>query len=139
MAAQVPNDTLIVSIEQNPDSAKIAHTVHQHAGVEDRIKILVGSSENVIPQLHKYYPVHSFDFIFIDHGGPSYLPDFKLLEQLGLISSGTMIVADNVIYPGAPDYMHYIHNNPNYRTKTYESMIGYSNDIRDAVEVTVRN
>ncbi len=139
MAAQVPNDTLIVSIERNPDSAEIAHTVHKHAGVGDRIKILIGSAENVIPQLRQYHNVDSFDFIYIDHYGQHYLRDFKLLEQYGFIKSGTMIVADNVIAPGAPDYMHYLHNNPNYRTKTYESTVEYMEDMRDGVEVTIRN
>ncbi len=139
MAAQVPDDTLIISIERDSDSADIAHAIHKHASVGNRIQILVGSTGSVIPQLHRYCSVQSFDFIFIDHNGSHYLRDFKLLEELGFIKSGTMIVADNVITPGAPDYMHYLHNNPNYKTKTYESNIEYSNDIRDAVAVSVRN
>ncbi|CAF1215298.1 unnamed protein product [Rotaria sp. Silwood1] len=138
MAAQLPNDALIISIEKNPQSAEIAHTIHKHAGVENRIKIIVDSTENVIPQLSKIFHINTLDFIFIDHDGAAYLPDFILLEQYGLIKSGTMIVADNVIYPGAPKYLDYIRNNPNYTTQMYESTIEYREDIRDGVEVTVR-
>ncbi|CAF1589172.1 unnamed protein product [Rotaria sp. Silwood1] len=138
MAAQLPNDALIISIERNPQSAEIAHTIHKHAGVENRIKIIVDSTENVIPQLSKIFHINTLDFIFIDHDGAAYLPDFILLEQYGLIKSGTMIVADNVIYPGAPKYLDYIRNNPNYTTQMYESTIEYREDIRDGVEVTVR-
>ncbi|CAF2716754.1 unnamed protein product [Rotaria sp. Silwood2] len=138
MAAQLPNDALIISIEINPESAKIAHTIHKHAGVENRIKIIVDSTENVIPHLNKTFHINKFDLIFIDHDGAAYLPDFMLLEQYNLIKSGTMIVADNVIYPGAPKYLKYIRNNPNYTTRMYESTIEYREDIRDGVEVSVR-
>ncbi|CAF1379220.1 unnamed protein product [Rotaria sordida] len=138
MAGQLPNDASIISIDINSQTAEIAHTIHKHAGVENRIKIIIGSSENIIPQLNKIYHIDSFDFIFIDHDGSLYLPDFMLLEQYGLIKSGTMIVADNVIYPGAPNYLNYIRNNPNYITKMYESTIEYREDIRDGVEVSVR-
>ncbi len=138
MASQLPHDTLIITIEQNPQSAEIAHNIHKHAGVENRINILIGSTEKVIPQLSKQYHIDSFDLIFIDHSGHAYLRDFMLLEQYGLIKSGTMIVADNVITPGAPDYLNYIQNNPNYKTKTYESTIEYREDVRDGVEITIR-
>ncbi|CAF1086539.1 unnamed protein product [Adineta steineri] len=139
MAAQIPNDTLIFSIEIDPELAKIAHAIHEHAGVGDRIKILIGSSENVIPQLSKQYHINSFDFIFIDHGDSIYLRDLKLLERLGLIQPGTMIVADNVITPGAPDYLYYIQNNPNYQTRTQETVVQYQEEERDGIEITIRN
>jgi catechol O-methyltransferase len=138
MAAQLPNDTLIISIEKDSQSAEIAHRIHEHAGVSNRINIIVDSTENVIPRLSQQYNIHSFDFIFIDHYGDVYLRDFMLLEQFGLIRSGTMIVADNVIYPGAPHYLNYIRNNPNYNTKTYESTLEYHEDVRDGVEISIR-
>ena len=138
MAGQLPNDSLIISIECNPQSAQIAQTIHKHAGVENRIKIIVNSTEIVIPQLSRQFRIDAFYFIFIDHYGEFYLRDFKLLEQYGLIKSGTMIVADNVIYPGAPDYLNYIRNNSNYTTETYEATIEYREDIRDGVEVSIK-
>jgi catechol O-methyltransferase len=138
MAAQLPNDALIITIERNPQSAEIAQAIHKHAGVDNRINILIDSTKNVIPRLDKHYHIRSFDLIFIDHNGEAYLRDFMLLEQCGLIKSGTMIVADNVIVPGAPDYLNYIRNNPNYTTNTYESTVEYTEDVRDGVEITIR-
>lgn len=138
MASQLPSDAFIFSIEINPQSAEIAHTIHKHAGVEKRIQIIVGSTASVIPRLSEKYHINAFDFIFIDHDGSAYLHDLKLLEQYGLIQSGTMIVADNVIYPGAPNYLHYIRNNPNYKTRLYESTLEYNDDVRDGVEISVR-
>lgn len=138
MAAQLPSDAVIFSIEKDPEAARVAHAIHRHAGVSDRIKVIVDSTINVIPRLGSKYRIRSFDFIFIDHYKQSYLRDFQLMEHYGLIQSGTVIVADNVITPGAPDYMQYVKNNRNYRSKTYESTLEYRDDTVDGVEVTVR-
>jgi catechol O-methyltransferase len=112
--------------------------MHEYAGVADRIKIINDYTENVLPRLKQDFNVDSFDFIFIDHFGAVYLRDFKMLEELSLITSGTMIVADNVIKPGAPGYLEYVRNNPNYTTTLYEENIEYSEDVRDGVEVSIR-
>jgi len=61
-----------------------------------------------------------------------------MLENLGLIKSGTMIVADNVIYPGAPDYLDYIRNNPKYQTQTHDAKLEYRDNIYDGIEISIR-
>lgn len=129
---------MIISIEQSPEAARVARAIHRHAGVAHRIRIVVDSTRNAIPRLRSRYRIRSFDFIFIDHHKEEYLRDFQQLERHGLIQSGTVIVADNVIHPGAPDYLHYVKNNRNYRSKTYESTLEYRDDVIDGVEVTVR-
>jgi catechol O-methyltransferase len=138
MAAQTPENVLIVTIEANPESAKIAQRIHEHAGVAHRIRIVIDRSDKAIPRLSKLFHIDSFDLIFIDHYQNAYLPDLKLLEQVGLINRGTVIVADNVITPGAPDYLKYIRNSPNYTSQLHMSKLEYSNDIPDGVEVSVR-
>jgi predicted O-methyltransferase YrrM len=40
--------------------------------------------------------------VFLDHCKPCLLPDLRRMEVLGLVAPGTVVVADNVIYPGAP-------------------------------------
>lgn len=136
MAAQTTENVLIVTIESNPESAKIARRIHEHAGVAHRIRIVIDTSDRAIPHLTKN--VHSFDLIFIDHYSDAYLRDLKLLEQVGLIKRGTVIVADNVITPGAPDYLKYIRNSPHYSSQLHKSKLEYSNDVPDGVEVSVR-
>ena len=37
----------------------------------------------------------------MDHFKECYEPDLKAMEALGLIRKGTVVVADNVVYPGA--------------------------------------
>ncbi len=46
--------------------------------------------------------------MFFDHWKDAYLPDLKLVEQLGLLRSGTVLLADNTDFPGAPDYVEYV-------------------------------
>jgi len=43
-----------------------------------------------------------FDLIFIDHIKNAYLSDLKLLESNGGVKAQTVVVGDNIIYPGAP-------------------------------------
>jgi catechol O-methyltransferase len=138
MASQLPEDTLIVTIELNPESAATARRIHEHAGVANRIQIVIDRTDRAIPRLKKQFNVDSFDLIFIDHHKEAYLSDFQLLEKTGLIELGTMIVTDNILYPGAPEYVNYVRNNPHYTSKFYESTLEYDPSIRDGVEISTR-
>ncbi|CAF1332789.1 unnamed protein product [Adineta steineri] len=138
MISLLPKDALLISIDSNTESAEIARSIFEYAGVTDRIKTIVDDTNNVIPHLNKDFNVDSFDLIFIDHFKDVYLRDFKILEDVGLIKSGTMIVADNVICPGAPDYLEYVQNNPNYSTTLRESTLEYNDNLRDAVAISIR-
>jgi catechol O-methyltransferase len=138
MIVQLPKDALIISIEADPQSAEIARRIHEYADVSDRIKIVNEYTDKIIPRLSKDFNIDSFDLIFIDHHKDIYLRDLKLLEEVGLIKSGTMIVADNVITPGAPDYLEYVRNNPNYTTTFHEGKIEYRDDLCDGIEISIR-
>jgi catechol O-methyltransferase len=48
---------------------------------------------------------------FIDHWKDLYLSDFRLIESTpGLTHSGTVVIADNCLTPGCPDYVDYVRN-----------------------------
>jgi catechol O-methyltransferase len=66
------------------------------------------------------------------------LRDLKMLEEVGLIKSGTVIVADNVVIPGALDYLEYIRNNPNYTTTLHEENLQYNENLVDGIEISIR-
>ena len=59
-----------------------------------------------IPDLKERMEVASF--VFLDHCKPCYLPDLQAMEDTGLIGKGTTVVADNVLYPGAPDFLKWV-------------------------------
>ena len=42
------------------------------------------------------------------HWSDCYLTDLKTLESKGMLASDCIIVADNVVFPGAPGYLEYV-------------------------------
>ncbi|CAF5131768.1 unnamed protein product [Rotaria sp. Silwood1] len=136
--SQLPDNVLFITIEADLQSVEIARIIFEYAGVTNRINIINDYTHNVIPYLSKNFNINSFDFIFIDHFKDDYLRDFKMLENVGLIKSGTMIVADNVIKPGTPDYLEYVRNNQNYTSTFYEGKIEYQEDLDDGIEISIR-
>ncbi|XP_078491933.1 catechol O-methyltransferase B-like [Ciona intestinalis] len=126
----------IFTIEANPDYAKFAQQIITFAGMEEKIQILPGLSDEVLPTIAAKCGVQTFDFVFIDHAKQLYKRDLIMLENLGLIRHGTTIVADNVIFPGCPDYLEYVRNNPKYECTNYPSKLEYT-DREDAIEKSI--
>jgi catechol O-methyltransferase len=122
----------------NPLYAAIATKIVEYAGLDNHVKILVGNATKHISTLKAKYGVQKIDVLFLDHWKDAYLPDLKLFEESGLLQKGTVIVADNVVFPGAPGYLEYIRAaKDKYESKFIESNLEYSNDIVDGFEVSV--
>ena len=75
--------------------------------------------------------------IFIDHEKTLYKPDLIWLEEHGAIRKGTVVVGDNIIRPGCPDYVQYIKDSKKYNSILYQANLEYR-DIPDAVLVSER-
>ncbi|XP_078409018.1 catechol O-methyltransferase-like [Cetorhinus maximus] len=126
----------LLTIEFNPANANIAKQIFRFAGVEDKVEILEGSSGIIIPQLKQQHEVDTLDFVFLDHWKDRYQPDTQLLEECGLLRKGTVLLADNVIAPGAPEFLQYVRNNPRYVCTHYASNLEYTN-LRDGMEKAI--
>lgn len=48
-----------------------------------QVTILLGASQDLIPQLKTKYDVDTLDMVFLDHWKDRYLPDTRLLEVRG--------------------------------------------------------
>lgn len=160
--ASTPNATYY-SFEANERYAEIAQTFIDLAGLTDRIEIIVGKAgqtlEDFQQRLHqKFGKFTPADFVFIDHWKDLYVPDLRVLETLSLIAPGTVIAADNIYYPGAPEYVKYVQSSPEekrqynydhenasnkkflgrwnilYETKTVE--VDFPGGHKDAIEIT---
>lgn len=134
----LPTDSLLVSVEFNALCCAIASKVVDHAGLSQRVRVLWGNVERVLPQLRTILASRGkdkFDLIFIDHEKTQYLPDLRLLEDAGLIGRGTVVVADNVIVPGAPDFLEYVRHAAHYRTRFVTGHIEYQTDVKDGIEI----
>lgn len=126
----------LYTVEFNADTAKAAEQIISHAGVGDRVQLLVGSSWELIPQLRERFGVEKLDFVFLDHWKESYTRDTKLLEDCELLRQGTVLLADNVICPGAPDYLEYVRHHSQYRSEYYPSHLEYT-QAEDGLEKSV--
>lgn len=125
---------VVHSIEPEPIFVEVARTIHDHAGMKDRIFIHQGTIQSEIEAIKKEGP---FDMVFIDHEKSLYLPDFKFIESAGLIRKGTVVVGDNMIRPGSPDYLQHFKESKDYDSILYRSFLEYT-DIPDAVLVSER-
>ncbi|XP_040180470.1 catechol O-methyltransferase A-like isoform X2 [Rana temporaria] len=136
IARLLPPGARLVTIEMNPHYAQVAKEVIRHAGLEAQVELLVGSSSILIPQLKKKLDIENFDLVFIDHWKVSYLPDTKLMEECGLLRAGSVLLADNVVCPGTPDYLQYVRNSPKYQSQYFQSYLEYL-QVEDGLEKSV--
>ncbi|XP_060104927.1 catechol O-methyltransferase [Heteronotia binoei] len=126
----------LLTIEFNSEFVPFAKEIIEIAGVSDKVTILEGHSEDIIPQLKKKYEVEKLDFVFLDHWKERYASDTILLEECGLLRKGSVLLADNIIYPGAPEFIKYIRNNKRFECTNYPSHLEYMK-VEDSMEKAV--
>lgn len=113
-----------ISIEKNPEMAAVANQLVELAGLRDIVKILVGSSNEVLVELvHDQKKIGHIEVVFIDHWQALYRPDLWLLEELGVPKPGvSILVADNVIMPGAPEYLEWVKATPEQKRELIKKL-----------------
>lgn len=99
-----------ISLEMNPINAAITTSFAELTGLKDVVEVHVATAGDSLERLMRDGGLKKgeVDFALVDHWQSAYLPDLKLSEQLGVFKKGSIIVADNVVYPGAPDYLAYV-------------------------------
>lgn len=118
----------VITIEISEEYAKIAKKNIKDAGLNDKVKILIGNAIKIIPSLKE-----KFDLVFIDAAKEEYLSYLKLLEKNKNISKGSIIIADNakIFASSMKDYLHYVRNSGSYDSKFYDFK-------EDGMEVSVK-
>jgi catechol O-methyltransferase len=79
-----------------------------------------------------------FDLVFFDQEMDEYLPDLLFLEKNNIVRKGGVVVADNILYPGAPYYLAHMQEaarQKHYRSVLYHTYKEYT-DIPDTVIVS---
>lgn len=108
-----------VSLERNPEFAAVIMSLVDLAGLSDTVKVVVGSSDESIARLYDAGALKHIDLMFLDHYKPAYTTDLKLCEELGLVSPGSVLAADNVIKPGNPPYLEYVRSSVQEKRKRF--------------------
>ena len=99
----------VVTVELSAANAQVAQRIWTHAGVADRITCVVGTIGDGGRTLDRLQTTHGFapgtlEFLFIDHDKNAYLADLQAIVGRSWLRKGSVVVADNVGFPGAPDY-----------------------------------
>jgi catechol O-methyltransferase len=136
----MPADAHLYSIEFNPDNAGIARRIIDHAGVGDRVTVVVGTLGDGGATIGALESEHGFgarelDFVFLDHDKDAYVPDLERVLDRGWLRRGAVVVADNVRLPGAPRYRDYMreHEGREWRTTEHATHLEYQTLIKDLV------
>ena len=136
----MPAEAHLYSVEFVPANAEIARRILDHAGVGDRVTIVVGTLGDGGDTIAALESEHGFatgtlDFVFVDHDKDAYLPDLERILERGWLRPGALVVADNVKVPGAPAYREYMreHEGRDWRTTEHETHVEYQTLIKDLV------
>jgi predicted O-methyltransferase YrrM len=96
LARGIPADGRVVTVEAEADNAAVARASIDRAGVGEKVDILIGRGEHVLPTLAGEEP---FDLVFIDADKESNTLYLDWAARLG--RAGTVVVVDNVGRGGA--------------------------------------
>ncbi|KAG7378437.1 hypothetical protein PHYPSEUDO_010097 [Phytophthora pseudosyringae] len=66
---------------------------------------------------------------FVDHETTMYLSYLKLIIDSGTLEPGSAIAADNVVRPGAPDYLEFIENSPRFSAVRHTVHCGHDRKL----------
>lgn len=123
----------IYTVEVNPKHATVAQRLIRLANLEEHITVLrldMTTTENHLTNLLRSNLGDSkIDLLFLDHDKDAYLSDLKRLEEAGMISRGTHVAADNVIFAQIDNYRAYINQLASLgvvESKLVEAQLEYS-------------
>ncbi|GJP31764.1 hypothetical protein CLOM_g14972 [Closterium sp. NIES-68] len=126
----------LVSVELSDLRSSVVRSVVAHAGLSDKVTVVTGTLQTSTDEIRQGASKVPFDLVFIDHVKHLYLPDLFFLRDQKLIGPGTIIVADNIVYPGSPDYLEFMEKSSEFVTEKRETMLEYSTKVKDLVLIS---
>lgn len=125
ISSQLSNESKLISVELSPTNINYAKQTVDYAGLSDRVTFVEGTVTTALKPYLEKENIDGFDFVFLDHNKQYYLSDLKYLLNENLLKPGAIVVADNVLIPGAPDYWYFVSFDPRFTTKSHFTRIEY--------------
>ncbi|MFE3260451.1 O-methyltransferase [Nocardia sp. NPDC059091] len=139
-ARTMPEGARLVSVEFSAANAEVARAIIAHAGLTERVTVVVGTIGDGGETIRRLTEEHgitegTLDFVFVDHDKSAYLADLKHILAAGWLYPGSIVVADNMRVPGAPDYLQYMREaeGKTWRTVEHDTHIEYQSLLKDRV------
>ncbi len=130
----------VISVEMAAANAAVARRIWAHAGVSDRVTCVVGTigdGGRTMAVLEAEYGLQpgALDFLFIDHDKNAYLADLTAVCGRNWLHPGSIVMADNVGFPGSPKYRAYMREQQGkgWRTVEHRTHVEYQTLIPDLV------
>jgi catechol O-methyltransferase len=140
MARLMPAGGRICSIEFSPANAEIARRIWDHTGLGQEVTVVVGTLGDGGSTIGRLSSEHQFgegavDFVFVDHDKAAYLPDLERIVAAGWLHPGSIVVADNIRFPGAPEYRAHMREQEGktWRTTEHDTHVEYQSLVKDLV------
>jgi predicted O-methyltransferase YrrM len=125
----------LITIEIDKNLVDTARRNIENAGLSKCVKVLCGNALEVIPTLHGY----KFDLVFLDAIKRDYLKYLRLIEDKNLMRQNGIVIADNVVLyeDEMRDYLEYVRNSGRYQSRTSETTLEFTKNVRDALEISL--
>jgi len=98
----LPASSKIYTVESTQRFADAQAEILDHAGLQDRVEqVRCYSGEFIQKMIDENIKA---DLVFMDHHTSCYTEDIQMMLKHKLLSPDCLIIADNVLFPGAPEY-----------------------------------
>ena len=136
--SEQPFEFHIYTTEVSTKLLNVAQSIFRLAKVDAYITPILVKSEGQEPlsQSLKQHGVSNIDFLLLDHAKNLYLTDVQDLEDSKLLSAGSHVSADNVVYNRLDSYREHMHKLMLRRvveSRLEEMNLEYSNNLKDGI------
>merc|ERR1712241_1129186 len=76
------------------------------------------------------------DMVFLDQRGSRYTSDILVLEDVGALRDGAVLVADNVLKPGAPLFLWHVSQGGRFETEVVSIAEFAMSDVEDWMTIS---
>jgi catechol O-methyltransferase len=123
--ARVARSARVFSIAAANANAVSSRRIWAHAGVGERVTCVVGTVGDGGHALQTLADDHGvgdsdIDFVLLDHDKDAYLPDLQRLLDRRWLRPRTVVVANNVEFPGSPTYREFMRDHQGLSWQTIE-------------------
>lgn len=128
-------EAVLYSVDPHPLGHAVKLALLDRAGLSGpKVVNELGYSGDVLRRLAK--EGRKIDFLFIDHAKAFYLEDAELAIDLGVLRKGSVLVADNVLNPGVPEYRAWMLANKRFETQVISTKLEYSKVTPDEILIS---